>query len=223
MSQRRATHEPRMSIDNARVRGISFDLDGTLYSLRSAKWRFAWHAWRADLSLLLRVSKQSLDDFRGVDFGSGASLHTAWCSDVATRTGLSATLVSEALQRIDSEVIVAALRPAHPNVRLALSSLRVPVAVVSDRGAVRQKLAALHLDEVAWCTCIGATDSGVLKPHPRCLQQVAHAMDIDVSQLLHIGDRDDTDGAAARAVGAQFIQVHKPSDVVAAVQPWRRA
>jgi HAD superfamily hydrolase (TIGR01509 family) len=46
-----------------------------------------------------------------------------------------------------------------------------------------------------------------LKPHPDGMLRAARALGVEPSRCLVIGDRDDADGAAARAAGMAFRRV----------------
>ena len=48
-------------------------------------------------------------------------------------------------------------------------------------------------------------DLNCLKPNPRLLLKILSDHDVDPAECVVIGDRDDRDGALARAVGARFI------------------
>jgi FMN phosphatase YigB (HAD superfamily) len=109
------------------------------------------------------------------------------------------------------------LRPASPLLRQTLLRCPLPMAIVSDRGGIEAKLRHLQLNDVSWRACVAAADTGALKPHPRVLTDVASTLSVPSHALLHLGDRDDTDGAGARHVGAQFVCCPGPGAVIAVV------
>jgi FMN phosphatase YigB (HAD superfamily) len=193
------------------------DMDGTLYPLRRLRWRFAWRAWRRQLGPLLRVSKAIQDEWLGRDFGDGMLWRTELTHQVAVRMGITINQATAGLRAVDDEVLAGSLSAASEDVRASLLQCSWPMAVVSDRPAIAAKLARLQLDRVPWCSLIGPDDTGALKPHPRVLQTAASLLGVDPECVLHLGDRDDTDGAAAGAVGAQFILCDGPADVVRAL------
>ena len=54
-----------------------------------------------------------------------------------------------------------------------------------------------------------AEATGHLKPHPEGFRTICKAENIAPHQLLHIGDRDETDGAGARNIGASSLILEK--------------
>jgi putative hydrolase of the HAD superfamily len=75
----------------------------------------------------------------------------------------------------------------------------VPVAVVSNWDySLRGTLAGLGLEFDAIVTC---GETGVRKPDPRIFLEALGRLGVAPADALHIGDRDGTDGAGARAAG----------------------
>lgn len=86
----------------------------------------------------------------------------------------------------------------------------IPVIILSDYEAVTDKLQALGLDASAFAAVLATGEMGTIKPDKRLgerVQQALHAETIDWRHVLFVGDRPDTDGLLAQALGAQFIQV----------------
>jgi phosphoglycolate phosphatase/putative hydrolase of the HAD superfamily len=81
-------------------------------------------------------------------------------------------------------------------------------AIVSDYPAI-EKLAALQASDCfdvvvangEWPTLTR------LKPSPQGYQAAAQLLAVPPNECLVIGDRDDTDGAAARSAGMRFVQI----------------
>ena len=48
---------------------------------------------------------------------------------------------------------------------------------------------------------------GGLKPYKECFDKVAAMLGLDNSEILIVGDRDDTDGEGARRAGMHFLLV----------------
>ena len=78
-------------------------------------------------------------------------------------------------------------------------------ALVSDYPAQR-KLEALGASALFDAVVASGEPGGPrrLKPHPDGLLRAASALEVEPSACLVIGDRDDADGAAARAAGMAF-------------------
>lgn len=174
-------------IDWDRVRAVSWDLDGTLYDLRALRWRALWPgSWR---------------DARAI---------SAWrrtCDEVRRRGGqLPPGLDPAPARAAEARWLVPALRAIGPRAGVveALDALRgLPQVVVSDHPA-EDKLVALGL-RARFAHAVVGEALGWLKPSPRPFVAAAEALGVPVESLLHVGDRDDTDGAGARAAGCQVV------------------
>ncbi len=99
----------------------------------------------------------------------------------------------------------ATFRPEHrlPGVGAvmdALDAAGVPRAAVSDYPPAA-KLAALGLGE-GWAAAVDCSALGALKPLPDGLLAAAAAMGVAPEQVVHVGDREDTDGEMAARAGA---------------------
>lgn len=81
-------------------------------------------------------------------------------------------------------------------------------ALVSDYPA-RHKLAALQAEPLFDTIVASGEPNGPteLKPHPGGYLLAAERLGVPPNRCLVIGDRDDADGAAARAAGMNFRQV----------------
>jgi FMN phosphatase YigB (HAD superfamily) len=81
-------------------------------------------------------------------------------------------------------------------------------ALVSDYPA-RQKLAALGASALFDVVVASGEEGGPprLKPHPGGYLEAARRLGVAPERCLVIGDRDDADGAAARAAGMDFRKV----------------
>lgn len=201
------------------TRAVTFDLDGTLYELPPTRSRMllaCFPRWRA-----LRVGRAVREELRGREFTSGAQLLDEEAriaaerlqSDVATTRALLHELFNVRLAR------VLAKTGARAGVRALLQQLvddGLKIAVISDRGHVEQKLTALGLHDLPWSALISADDEGVLKPSPALFRRAADRCGVAVADVVHVGDRDDADGAGARAAGCGFVFVNAPGALDAA-------
>jgi HAD superfamily hydrolase (TIGR01509 family) len=66
----------------------------------------------------------------------------------------------------------------------------------------------LGIDPAQFDWVVSAPELGGLKPAPELMQQVAGKMQVQPSECLVIGDRMDTDGEMAKAVGAAFYWIN---------------
>lgn len=186
------------------IRAVSFDLDGTLYDDARTRWRFLWAAfprWRT-----LRVGRRVREELRGRSFDDGTGLLAEEARLCAERLERPVDAVRAQLSELFDVRLPRVLATVGPReeTRALLHDLArrgVALAIVSDRGSIHAKLAALGLADVPWGALISADDVGVLKPSPRLFATAARALGVEPTELLHVGDREDTDGAGARAAG----------------------
>jgi len=85
----------------------------------------------------------------------------------------------------------------------AIDAAGIPRAIISDNPSV-SKLEAMGVAE-GWAAVVDCSALGALKPLPDGLQAASDHMKIAPEHLVHIGDRDKTDGEMARKLGAGFL------------------
>ncbi len=197
----------------ARIRAVSFDLDGTLYELRPTRLRMlaaCFPRWRT-----LRVGRAVREELRGRSFATGAALLDEEARVAAERLERDAPTTKALLHELFNVRLARVLETTGPRsgVRAVLQQLvddGVKIAVISDRGHVAAKLAALGLHDLPWSALVSADDEGVLKPGAALFARCAERCGVGVGDMVHIGDRDDADGAGARAAGCGFVFVQRP-------------
>lgn len=202
----------QITIDWTAVRLVVFDVDGTLYD--QAKLRIRMIASLLGNCLrhpseykLIRVistyrhCREQLGEEESADVGRLQYEHPA------AVLGLSA----ETVQRMVDPWIHKRSLPFLPQCRFPdvdrfISWLRqrgTTIAVLSDYPA-GDKLEALGIraDIV-----VSGIDSEVdrLKPHPAGLEQILRVGQVEPTQALMIGDRDDRDGECARRLGVPYL------------------
>jgi HAD superfamily hydrolase (TIGR01509 family) len=186
------------------IRAVSFDLDGTLYDDARARPRLLWSTfprWRT-----LRVGKRVREELRDRTFDDGAALlheEARVCAERLERSIDDTRAQLHALFNVKLARVLRGVGP-RPGTRALLDELAargIALAVVSDRGAVREKLAALGLHDVPWGALVSADDVGALKPSPALFLAAARALGVSPAEMLHVGDRDDSDGEGARSAG----------------------
>ncbi len=70
------------------------------------------------------------------------------------------------------------------------------------------KLEALGIDPSPFDLLISAPELGALKPSEPCVRCVMEMLGAKPETTLFVGDRDEKDGASARAVGAKFLKIN---------------
>ena len=79
------------------------------------------------------------------------------------------------------------------------------VVVYSDYEMMAEKFAILGFDASQLDYAVCASELGGVKPCKESMQALLKMLKVTASRTLVIGDRDKTDGEAARRVGARFI------------------
>ncbi len=81
------------------------------------------------------------------------------------------------------------------------------LTIYSDYGCVIEKLEALGIDPSLFDLMVSAPELGALKPSEPCARRVMELLNAKPETTLFVGDREDKDGASAKAVGARFLLI----------------
>lgn len=193
------------------LRAVTFDLDGTLYDAEAARWPVLFATfprWRT-----LRVGRAVREGLRGRRFASGAELREEEARQAAERLDVEPAVARARLDAVFDDDLARALRRLgpRPGVREALLALLergLRLGVVSDR-RIDGKLAALGLDDLPWAARVSADEAGMLKPDAALFQAACSVLGVSPGEAAHVGDREDTDGAGARAAGMRALVLGK--------------
>lgn len=185
------------------ISAVSFDMDGTLAEVRRRQlgmWPGLLRYPRA-----LTALKGGFDAWRG---RRSLNLDAAVLNDLQHQRRISPDRLEGALRdeldgRWPALFQGAPVLPAAAALLQALSARRIPLALVSDYPGLT-KLDGLGIDMPVVISCRAL---GALKPLPDGLLAAASQLGVPASQLLHVGDRWDTDGRAAAAAGCQFRHI----------------
>jgi HAD superfamily hydrolase (TIGR01549 family) len=82
-----------------------------------------------------------------------------------------------------------------------------PFAVYSDYPRTAERLSALGLNPAAGGRLYGPEHFGAQKPAVRPFLSIAQDLGVPPEQVLVVGDREDTDGAGAKAAGMAYINI----------------
>jgi FMN phosphatase YigB (HAD superfamily) len=199
------------------MEAITFDVDGTLYDVRAIRLPMIVANWRRLRAL--RVGVRVREELRGSSFTDGAALRLQEARIVAERLDIGVEAARALLDDIfDNSLSAILFRQRSDDTRrqlLEIVAAGTRIAAVSDR-RIDDKLQALGLHDLPWAARISAEDTGWLKPDPRPFLTACERMGVEPGRALHVGDRDDTDGAGARAAGMRFSLVSGPREIARA-------
>lgn len=183
---------------------MSWDVDGTLYSVGRLKWQLLRMLLREMASGRGRAAREELAALRSYRAGLEAARLAGGALDKALREGNG----REALLDLEVRWYGRAIRRTGPRAGVIdllsfLAARGVAQVVLSDYEAA-YKLDSLGLTDRFASIYVGER-LGYVKPNPRVFERIAADFGVPTASLLHIGDRADTDGAGARAAGCQCL------------------
>ena len=188
------------------VQVVSWDLDGTLYELKPMVRAFRRH-------ILLDLMKGKLWGTATGVFGLWRRLTTM--RDVRERGGIDGlptpsdeTQVKLRMARWHSQAVGdVGAQPGLVDLLRAIEVTGRRQIVITDYEA-EGKLDALALP-ITFEHVFEGEVLGAIKPSPRLFETILKTLDLPAHALLHIGDRDESDGVAARGAGCQVLILGK--------------
>lgn len=193
---------------------VSWDVDGTLYDLGRLKrllWRAALaRAYDPRTFLHMRVLGKFVAETDAVRAAGGACDRESWRRHRHRSSAVERRWLGPAIGR-------AGLRHGVREAIDAITSRGIRQVVVSDFVA-DYKLDALGITGDFFKVFAGE-ELGFIKPSPHLFRAVARHLDVSPERILHLGDRDDRDGVAARSAGCRAIIVGTPFPSVADFLP----
>ena len=203
-------------LDIARIKGISLDLDDTLWPIwptieRAEKVLHAWLVQHAPMAAALFSSAAALRDIRDHIAATRPELR----SDLSAvrresirlalyRAGENPLLAEAAFEAFFAErqrvTLFADALPA-----LALLSARFPLVSLSNGNADLARVGIAPYFRAA----ISAREFGAAKPDPRIFHAAAGAMDLTPEQVLHVGDDATLDALGALNAGMQAAWLNR--------------
>jgi len=187
-------------IDWKEIRAVSWDIDGTLYDLHAFMSLLKQDLIRR--ALTLRWWSLCVDVFRLVRFKLHMDQVRRNPPDYPVGTLAGRDDIAETMGRLYAHILpqIGTL----PGVVALLDWIQLngKIQVVFSDYRQSTKLTALNLSSY-FSNVFAGEDLGNLKPSPHPFVEIIEQLRIRPHQLLHIGDRVDTDGAAAEEVGFQ--------------------
>lgn len=199
------------SILHPEVRVVVFDLDGTLYSKPGMALRMLCASplhWRK-----MWAERKTRKHLRGKFLRDEASFYNAYFQLLAQFADSTPDAMRDWYQRQYMPLMIQVIKKYYTLstwVKPFINECRkrgIYLIVMSDYSHTHEKLTALGLDINIFDWVVSAPELGGLKPAPQLLQQLLVRMGCTPKQCLLIGDREDTDGTMAHALGAAFSLV----------------
>ncbi|MFT5051962.1 MAG: FMN phosphatase YigB (HAD superfamily) [Chlamydiales bacterium] len=199
----------------ARVRGVLFDLDGTLYHQDPVRRRMALELILLPIrSLSPSKTRRVWSHIKGYrrlhermrDMGHAeVSLRELQVSETARQLGVDVAevdaTVSEWMIQRPLPFIARAVRADLGALLDYLTGGDLALGVLSDY-PVEEKLRAMGIRErFSLALCSSDTQINALKPNPRGLHHARAQWGLEPEEVLYVGDRADVDAGAARAAG----------------------
>ena len=200
------------SADISDVKGLIFDLDGTLYRMEPFFQPLMFLSlFPHSLRLLHFLSERS--KLAGTDFGSREQLLKNLFAALSRRTHADPGTLQAWLVNRFYPAFIAAMRfqrGGRDGLKPMLAHLHergIRLAVLSDYDAVKERLTMLRIPAEYFDPVSSSEASGALKPAPRPFSEIARYWELPADKVLVVGDRDDTDGNAVRNAGMRFLQI----------------
>lgn len=191
-----------------------FDFDNTLYDGRHYAIRLVF----ANLlhALHCKAERKVRKFLAGKDLSTADALRTQLTTHLAQATH---TTQAKAQSWYENHYLpsMASILRKHYNSRPGAKELITrlldsgkTVCVLSDYPNTAERLAAIGLTDPR-IHSFSAEEMGALKPSPRPFLELSQKFNTIPEKSIVIGDRDDTDGAGARAASMNYIIIDKHS------------
>ena len=182
---------------------VSMDVDGTLYPVKPVIRRLFWIALWGILTFRFRMV---FDELRSIlhFYRERKRIHENGGDFRFDHVSVERNRMLERTSRFMA--VQVGKVGLHPGVQNTIESLRAKgyrLVALSDHysDAKLRALGIHHLFDAVY----SAEETGHLKPHAAGFLNLCKAEKIEASNLLHVGDREETDGIGAREVGAQAL------------------
>ena len=210
-----STLDRKMQIDShiltPQTRLVVFDLDGTLYAKSRMAWRMLCAApndWKRMLA-----ERKARKRLRGKWLQNEELFYQTYFQTLANYCKSTTEDMRVWYTNCYMPLMVNVIRKYYKPVEWLMPFVAeckkrdIRLVVLSDYGHTNEKLNALNINMNIFDWVISAPELGGLKPAPQLLEKVAEHMAVTPEQCLVIGDREDTDIALAKALGASFYLV----------------
>ena len=192
-----------MTENHPKIAAITFNVDGTLYDLPRQKLLFAKYAiWHPKVIGAWEREKQAMRGQKFEDYDG--ELHER----ISISLNMSREKVAKIMHKLFKESWISTFNTKTPlkGMKDLITDLQVgliPIGIISDHASL-DKLEKMGLGGL-WSVNIDCSALGALKPRSDGIIAAAVEFDCVPKNILHIGDRADTDLEMAESVGAQCL------------------
>ena len=210
------------------IRGIIFDLDGTLYHM---KWYMKALITLKLFPNCLRLPRymSARDSFAGKDMENGEKLMDELSKRLAEKCfSDSPDKMRDWIyggfyrQFISAMPLMKGRREGLTEMLLHARSKGIKLAVLSDYACIDERLKGLKIDAGLFDIIASSEQAGALKPCPRPLAEIAESWSFNPDEILVVGDRSDTDGVAAKQAGMNFLQISDKKKPPSGSREWEQ-
>lgn len=194
------------------IQGIIFDLDGTLYRMQWFMRPLLACKVLPHLTRLPRFLKER-GFFAGKQMGSRENLLNSIAEAVSHKEKCKPGEIYDWILNCFYPAFVSLMplfKNSRPGVNDTIAILRkagLKLGVLSDYDHVSSRLGHLDIDPSLFDVMTSSEAYGALKPCKEPFLDIASNWNLAPENILVVGDRDDTDGGAARSAGMQFLQI----------------
>ena len=198
-----------MVIDSS-IQTVVFDLDGTLYNKKGLACKMVCRLWRT-LPLLI-AERKTRSAMSAIPFECEKDFYHYLFTIMAQKSHKTIEQTKAWYNDIYMPTMVRLIanQPVRKNVVQLLHECKqkgLQTILLSDYGCAEEKLKVLGIPLDAFDYITDAPSWGALKPQTSLLLPLLEYCNANPQTTLFVGDRDDKDGASARAIGARFMHV----------------
>lgn len=200
-----------------KYKAVIFDLDGTLYNNKGLPMKLVLGDIRN--MWVLGAERKARKMIKGQDFGDAAGVYDALFQKMTeVKKSLTIEKARQWYQERYMPLQVAILgmyfdiRPLAIELLEAMKARNLKVILYSDYGHETEKIEALGIPQNLFDGIVSAAKMGGLKPASTSMERLMKQFDLSADSTLYIGDREDTDGESARAVGMDFFNVKRDKE-----------